>query len=96
MTEKGSRRLVDEKGVFDMGKDAMNDLEIAQGPNLDEIDDFDLFKAMYLDWLRFFRENMNCEWACRTCPLPDDCPEIDRVWKLWLDSLQAEWRAAFN
>ena len=51
-------------------------------------------KALYLDWVRFFRRNMKCDWQCSgNCPLPDDCKEIDRVWLLWLNTLDLDKRA---
>jgi len=97
MTEKGSNRLVDAKGGIDMGENTSKFLELPETADMEAAELFDMFKLLYLDWLRFFRANMTCGWECPgTCPLPDDCPEIDRVWKLWLDGLEEEARAMFN
>lgn len=80
-----------------MGKTITNGFEIAQTANLDEIDLFEMCKRLYLDWLRFFRANMTCEWECEeACPLPNDCIEIHRVWLAWLDTLDAEEAAILN
>jgi len=81
-----------------MSKDTMKQLEMPQVADLDEDGAFfEMVKAMYLDWLRFFRKNMPCSWQCPDiCPLPDDCVEIERVWLLWLETLDPEQRAIVN
>jgi len=57
----------------------------------------EIFKELYLDWLRFFRGNMRCGWECPgTCGLPDECAEIERVWNLWLENLSEVQRGLLD
>lgn len=72
-----------------MGKVTTDGLEMPEPANLDFVDGVEMFKFLYMDWLRFFRANMHCGWECSwACPLDETkCPEIDRVWNLWLDTL---------
>ena len=70
------------------------------GSELIDVGESDLFetvKELYLDWLRFFRANMKCGWECPgTCTLPNECPEIERVWDLWLDTLDFDDKALLS
>ena len=67
-------------------------------------DVFEMFKRLFMEWLKFFRDNMLCPCAMclneecpYTCQLDcDGCQEIDRVWELWLSTLTAEDKAAVN
>jgi len=103
MTEKGSRRLVDAKGGGEvmLDKDICNDVLLT--PNLSDPYGFhEAFKTLFLDWLRFYRANMSClpglaPWDCPgACQMQDDCTELDRVWLLWLDTLDMDYRAMLN
>jgi len=63
---------------------------------------FEAFKALFVDWLKFYRANMSClcglcPWDCPgACEAPDDCKELERVWLLWLDTLDMDYRAMLN
>lgn len=82
---------------MDMKRNIKGPLQMSRKPNMDGTDVLETVKGLYLDWLRFFRANMCCGWACSAgCPLPDDCPEIDKVWGLWLDTLSDGHRMLFN
>lgn len=71
-----------------MGKVTTNGSEMAEMPIVDFVGTAEIFKFLYMDWLRFFRANMACGWECpKTCPLDEECPEIERVWNSWLDTL---------
>jgi hypothetical protein len=66
-------------------------------------DVFEAFKRLYMDWLRFFRANMECPCGlclnkdCPSfCPLDYECPELERVWHLWLDTLTADDRSILD
>ena len=81
-----------------MDKDTTNDLETAletaQMPNMDFVGMIEMFKKLYLDWLRFFRDSMDGEWENPgACLLPDDCHEIERVWVLWIETLSEVQRS---
>ena len=68
-----------------MGNDTKNGSKVI---DIDEMGLFETVKQLYLDWLRFFRANMRCGWECpEACPLDGECPEIERVWNLWLETL---------
>lgn len=99
---KASDKLVDETGGVDMDENAGRVVEayleaIMTEDTEEDTEIFEMFKSLYLEWLRFFRANMRCGWECPgTCELPDDCPEIDRVWRVWLDTLSEGQRALLN
>jgi len=76
---------------------------ILRTPNLSEPHGVvEAFKTLFLDWLRFYRANMACprglcSWDCPgACEAPDDCEELGRVWLLWLDTLDMDYRAMLN
>jgi hypothetical protein len=66
---------------------------------------FEVFKRLFMNWLRFYRANMECPCGlcinrdCPTfCPLDEemDCPELERIWNLWLATLGEDDRAILN
>lgn len=94
---RGSRRLVEAKGVIFVGNVTNGLLESFWGSNVGFEDYvFEAFKRLFMDWLRFYRANMECPCGlcvntdCPTfCPLDEelDCPELKRIWLLWLATL---------
>jgi hypothetical protein len=61
---------------------------VPEKPILEFVDTVGIFKFLYFEWLRFFRANMTCGWECpKSCPLDEDCPEIQNVWDRWLKTL---------
>jgi hypothetical protein len=71
-----------------MGKVTLDASEVPETPIVDFVGTVEIFKFLYMDWLRFFRENMSCGWECPgACPLDEECPEIQKVWDRWLETL---------
>lgn len=76
-----------------MTKDTTEGSEVARIEDMDETRVFEQFKEMYVDWLRFYRANMQClAGTCElsdpdACVIPDGCEEVERVWKLWIETL---------
>lgn len=89
-----------KRGGEIMDKDKHEVLVLFPRGNTGELEDVYLsFKRLFLDWLRFFRDNIDCPYALRPpdcitrCSLERYCSETERVWGLWLDTLEAEDRS---
>jgi len=66
---------------------------------------FEAFKRLFMEWLRFYRANMQCpcglcvDTECPMfCPLDEEleCPELERIWNLWLATLAEDDRGILN
>lgn len=85
------------RGGEKVDKDKHEVLVLFPGGNTGELDEG--FKRLFMDWVKFFRDNLKCSCGLcpaeciKQCPLDRDCPEIDRVWGLWLDTLEPEDRS---
>ena len=93
------------KEVIFVGKDTQDGLEVSQAELPRFVEDvFDQFRRLFMDWLKFYRQNMTCpcglclDSECpQFCPLEDeDCPELLRLWVLWFETLSLDDSSIFN